>query len=82
MTEALRAGITFMFETLGVQGITDYCELTNRGSSRVMEKAGMRLVARWTEEASPGVSVEYLRYAIQRAEWIAQSLESVDSTSK
>ena len=71
MTEALRAGIAFMFETLRVQGITDYCELTNPGSSRVMEKAGMRLVARWTEETAPGVSVEYLRYAIQRAEWIA-----------
>jgi RimJ/RimL family protein N-acetyltransferase len=69
MTEALRAGLIFMFETLGAQGITDYCESTNAGSKRVMEKAGMKLVARWTEETTPGVSVEYLRYAIQRAEW-------------
>jgi len=46
MTAAVRAGLTFMFETLGAHGITDHCDVTNRGSMRVMEKAGMRLVAR------------------------------------
>ena len=76
MTEALQAGIAFLFETLGAQGVTDYCESTNTGSKRVMEKAGMRLVDRWIEETAPGGSVEYLRYAIQRAEWREKRRES------
>jgi RimJ/RimL family protein N-acetyltransferase len=68
MTEALQAGIRFMFEVLGAQGVTDHCESTNIGSKRVMEKAGMRLVARWMAESLDG-PVEHLRYAIQRSEW-------------
>ncbi len=72
MTAAVRAGLTFMFETLGAHGITDHCDVTNCGSMRVMEKAGMRLVARWTEESAPDVHVAYVRYALQRAEWLAQ----------
>lgn len=72
MTEALRAGLTFMFETLGAHGISAYCEAANLGSMRVMEKVGMRLVAHWSEEDTPGMSVGYRRYAIERAEWTAQ----------
>lgn len=72
MTEALRAGLAFMFATLSAQGISACHESTNPGSMRVMEKAGLRRVARWTEEGTPGESAEYLRYAIQRAEWLAQ----------
>jgi len=72
MTAAARAGLTFMFETLGAHGITDHCDVTNCGSMRVMDKAGMRLVGRWTEESAAGVTVDYVRYALQRAEWLAQ----------
>ena len=69
MTEALQAGITFMFETLQAQAITDYCDSSNEASRRVMEKAGMTQVAQWTEETGSGVTVEYLRFAIQKSEW-------------
>lgn len=69
MTEALCAGLAFMFERLGAEGITDYCESANHASGRVMEKAGMTLVAQWIEEAEPGTTVEYLRYAIKKTEW-------------
>jgi RimJ/RimL family protein N-acetyltransferase len=64
MTEALRAGVAFIFEALGAQGISDYCETTNIGSMRVMQKAGLTEVARRQEE-----SIEYVRYAIRKEEW-------------
>ncbi len=44
MTEALRAAVGFMFESLGVRQVTGECALGNRGSARVMEKAGHHLV--------------------------------------
>lgn len=69
MTEALRAGLTFMFEALEARGVTDYCEATNRRSARVMEKQGMKLIACWSGEASDGSRAEYTRYAIQRSDW-------------
>ena len=69
MTEALRAGLAFMFETLNAQAITDCCESSNPASRRVMEKAGLSLVARWTEATDQGQAIEYLRYAIRRSEW-------------
>lgn len=70
MTEALRAGLEFMFLSLGAEGITDFCETRNLGSARVMEKQGMKPVLRWSGEAYDGASVEYIRYAIQRSEWL------------
>jgi [ribosomal protein S5]-alanine N-acetyltransferase len=67
MTEALQAGLTFMFDELGVVGVTDYCEATNTGSMRVMQKAGLTEVARWSEEG-----IDYIRWAITRDEWLNQ----------
>lgn len=58
MTEALSAGLTFMFEVLGVQGVTDYCEAGNWRSARVMEKQGMKPMVRWFGEANDGSSVD------------------------
>lgn len=69
MTEALRSALTFMFRVLEANGVSDYCEVTNRRSARVMEKQGMKVVASWPGEAINGSRVEYSRYAIQRAEW-------------
>jgi len=69
MTEAVRAGLTFMFEELEAKGVTDYCEVTNRRSARVMEKEGMKLIACWSGEDRNGSRVEYTRYMIQRSEW-------------
>jgi len=70
MTEALHAGLAFMFETLGAQRVTDYCEATNVGSARVMEKQGMKPIARWSGVANDGSSLRYVRYAIQRSQWL------------
>jgi ribosomal-protein-alanine N-acetyltransferase len=71
MTEALQAGLAFLFGTLGAHAVTDCCESGNVGSRRVMEKAGMRLATQWTEETDSGDTVEYLRFVIQAAEWRA-----------
>jgi len=71
MTEALGAGLTFMFEELDAECVSDYCETSNVGSVRVMEKQGMKLISRWSGPASDGSSTEYSRYSIQRSEWLS-----------
>lgn len=79
MTEALRAGLTFMFEVLEAKAVTDYCEFSNRRSARVMEKQGMKVITRWSGEASDGSTVEYIRYAIHRSEWfVLNPAQSID----
>ena len=76
MTEALHAGLAFMFEALGAKGVTDYCDATNRRSVRVMEKQGMKPAARWLGEAtSDGSRAKYIRYAIRRSEWFVLNPE-------
>ncbi len=46
MSEALRAVLSFGFESLGIGLIGAYCEILNSASAHVMERAGMRVVAR------------------------------------
>ena len=70
MTEALCAGLTFMFEELKAECVSDYCETSNVGSARVMAKQGMKLIARWSGQASDGSSTEYSRYSIKKSEWL------------
>ena len=43
-TEALLAVISYLFETEGIRTICAWCADENKGSSLVMEKAGMKLV--------------------------------------
>ncbi len=70
MSEALRAALDFMFGTLGAQEVTGECALSNRGSARVMEKAGLHLVEQWDEhDAETGASEQHTRYAIGYADW-------------
>ena len=70
MTEALQTMLNFIFESLGAKAIFGECALSNRASARVMEKAGLSLIARWPErDADMGITEEHLRYAIQYTEW-------------
>jgi [ribosomal protein S5]-alanine N-acetyltransferase len=70
MTEALAAMVDFIFETLGAQMVTGDCASSNRGSARVMEKAGLVLTGRWYEpDDETGSSQEMLRYTITFADW-------------
>ena len=71
-TEALRALLAYLLEYGGVRKIFGECIAANPASARVMEKAGLRLEARWQVHASgSGEAEERLRYAIVREEWLA-----------
>ena len=69
MTEALRAAVQFMFDVLGANRVSDFCESSNVASARVMEKAGMSPVERWAEVSEDRQCIEYVRYATERTEW-------------
>jgi ribosomal-protein-alanine N-acetyltransferase len=74
MTEALQAMVQFIFESLGATSIFGECALSNRASARVMEKAGLSLVARWPErDFGIGVAEEHLRFAIRYTDWAQRS---------
>ena len=73
MTEALQAGLAYMFAHLGAHRVHGECASSNRGSARVMEKNGMALVDRWQEtDEHAGVTEEQWRYAITKEAWLAQ----------
>lgn len=63
MAEALRAAVTFMFEALGARQVFGECAARNQASARVMEKAGLHLIAQWDErDAETGVDEQHKRY--------------------
>jgi [ribosomal protein S5]-alanine N-acetyltransferase len=66
MTEALQAAITFMFEELGAQQVSGECVEANQASARVMQNAGLQLVAQWYEDdPNTGLREKHSRYARQ-----------------
>jgi ribosomal-protein-alanine N-acetyltransferase len=70
MTEALRAMITFAFSTTNAMSIGDNCDVRNIGSARVMEKAGLHQIERFTAHADPATGpIEAYRYRLLRSEW-------------
>ncbi len=70
MSEALRAMLDFAFTTTDATSISDTCDVRNVGSARVMEKAGLRQVERFTDfDEKAGEPSESYRYRIVRSEW-------------
>ena len=71
-TEAARAMLDFGFRELGVQRIWAWCNAENRASSRVLEKLGMHLSRRITEDQYfKDRWWDTLAYEITRPEWEA-----------
>ncbi len=69
-TEAVRALLPFVFETMGCHRLIGRTELRNFGSARVLEKLGMRLEARLIEnEWVKGEWQSELDYALLASEW-------------
>ncbi len=73
-TEGARALVAKAFEELGAQRVWASAMVLNAGSSRVMEKAGLRHVRTfWGEwpEKIPGDEHGDVEYALTREEWAA-----------
>lgn len=71
-TEAARAMLDFGFRELGVQRIWAWCNAENRASSRVLEKLGMHLSRRITEDQYFKERWwDTLEYEILRPQWEA-----------
>jgi len=70
MSEALHGMLTFIFTTEEASTVYAECNVGNIGSARVMEKAGMRRVARYQnpDELSPERAESY-RYQLERSAW-------------
>lgn len=70
MSEALQGMLAFIFTTEEASTVYADCNVGNIGSARVMEKAGMRRVARYQnlDELSPERAESY-RYQIERGAW-------------
>lgn len=65
MTEALRAVLTYEFETLGTPYISATCETANPASARVMEKVGMQHIKTVWDTDFEGNWAERHHYAIR-----------------
>lgn len=71
-TEGARALVDRGFAELGVERVVAYTMAVNRGSRRVMEKAGLRHVRTFFEEwpePLPGSEHGEVEYALTAAEW-------------
>ena len=67
-TEIANALIKFGFDDLGLTKVIAECHSRNTASSRVMEKAGMKMVARLPDHRMvKGEMTDSYRYAISRA---------------
>lgn len=78
MSEALAAAVDYMFRKQQAGIVYGECDSINPASARVMEKAGLRLVAEWSDvDEESGESVAMLRYAASRDEFLAGSGASV-----
>lgn len=66
MTEALRAAVDYMFDSLAASRVVGECAASNVASARVMEKAGLARVAEWDErDEATGVVERHYRYMIE-----------------
>lgn len=71
-SEATQALLDFAFTLTDANSIYATCDVRNPGSARVMEKVGMRRVARYADgNDRSGAPMESYRYQILRSEWIA-----------
>ncbi|MFF7410820.1 GNAT family N-acetyltransferase [Streptomyces lydicus] len=73
-TEGARAVLAYGFAELGVRRVTATTMTVNRGSRRVMEKAGLRYVRTFFEEWPDhieGAEHGDVDYALSREEWAA-----------
>ncbi|MCB0060826.1 MAG: GNAT family N-acetyltransferase [Caldilineaceae bacterium] len=59
-TEAAQAVVNFAFTVCKVQEVHGYCDRGNRGSLRVMQKAGLQRQGNWWQEL--GLGFTYLRF--------------------
>lgn len=67
MTEALRAAIGYMFDSLAASRVAGECAASNVASARVMEKAGLTRVAEWDErDEATGIVERHYRFAMDR----------------
>jgi ribosomal-protein-alanine N-acetyltransferase len=71
MTEALRAIIGFVFQSLGARRVSAQCYPANVASARVMEKAGMRFEGEYPMPGGDGEVRVYRRYAVAAERWRA-----------
>lgn len=72
MTEAVRVMLQWAFEHAQRASIFGECAASNGASRRVMEKAGLRLVAHWAEpDEVTGEPQAHLRFAMTMQEWRA-----------
>lgn len=70
MTEAVRGMVEYVFNVLSLRSMRATCAASNRGSSRVLENAGLRLVHRWQErDDATGIEEEHLAFVLQRSDW-------------
>lgn len=69
MTEVLGAIFAYGFDTLGVPQLSANCHPDNRGSSRVMEKTGMRFTHASYAPNLEGDWQDQHHYRITREEW-------------
>ena len=69
-TEALSAILKIGFERLGADRIFGECDSNNLASTRVMEKAGLRM-----EQQEASGSHSNLRYSIDREMWMSMQYE-------
>jgi ribosomal-protein-alanine N-acetyltransferase len=65
-TEASKTGVAWGFAALGLERIISFALPANRGSTRVMEKIGMRF-----EKRAPWKELDHAWYAVTRAEFAA-----------
>ena len=70
MSEAFREVLSFIFSHRDVDTVFGECDAPNLGSARVMEKSGLRLVARWEEERPDGKRHGMHRYLVTRSQWV------------
>ncbi|MEV7378034.1 GNAT family N-acetyltransferase [Streptomyces lydicus] len=73
-TEGARAVLAYGFAELGVRRVTATTMTVNRGSRRVLEKAGLRYVRTFFEEWPDhieGAEHGDVNYALSREEWAA-----------
>lgn len=69
-TEAVRALLDYAFSSLSLHRVIGNCDARNLASARVMERAGMRLEARFVDDYwSKGEWTSSLIYAILQRDW-------------
>ena len=71
MTEAAKAAVDFLFDTVGFDRLQSGCDTRNHGSYRVMEKIGMKKEAtfrRYLYQKDGSVGDKYM-YAILKSDW-------------